>query len=110
VDGKKKISVGISSTFTSPFFTSGAWYQWVAVSVSQLSFTTSQSSLRSARRVAGPFSEVAGFWPTTTAPRTFPCAIASKVARCEWSPRIFGCQSYPKSFSAVPASPYIDFR
>jgi len=28
----------------------------------------------------------------------------------EWSPSIRGCQAKPKSFSAVAASPYIDFR
>src|SRR6266566_3591763 len=52
VEGKKKISVLLSAIFTSPFFTSGPRYQWVAVSVSQLSFTTSQSSWRSACRGA----------------------------------------------------------
>ncbi len=93
VEGKKKISVLMSAMFTSPFFTSGARYQWVAVSVSQLSFTTSQSSWRSARRVAVPFSDVAGFCPTTTMPLILPSAIAAKQAMWEWSPRIFGCQS-----------------
>src|SRR2546427_4060841 len=57
VDGKKKISVLMSSIFTSPLFTSGPKYQCVAVSVSQLSLTTSQSSWRSARRVAPPLSD-----------------------------------------------------
>src|SRR5437762_5170942 len=84
VDGKKKISVLISAIFVSPLFTSGARYQWVAVSVSQLSFTTSQSSWRSARRVAVPLSDVAGFCPTITAPLIFPSAIAAKQAMCEW--------------------------
>jgi len=93
VEGKKKISVLMSATLTSPFFTSGPRYQCVAVSVSQLSFTTSQSSCRSASRVAPPLSEVAGFWPTQHIPFTLPSAMAAKLAMCEWSPRIFGCQS-----------------
>src|SRR5439155_1670995 len=70
VEGKKKISVLMSAVFTSPLFTSGARYQYVAVSVSQLSFTTSQSSCRSARRVAVPLSDVAGFCPTQHIPFT----------------------------------------
>jgi hypothetical protein len=61
VEGKKNTSVLMSSIFTSPLFTSGARYQYVALSVSQLSFTTNQSSWRKARRVAPPLSEVAGF-------------------------------------------------
>src|SRR2546430_4025730 len=94
VDGKKKTSVWLSSILTSPRFTSGPRYQCVAVSVSQLSLTTSQLSCRNAPRVAPPLSEVAGFWPTHTIPLTLPSAMAANEAMCEWSPRIFGCQSY----------------
>src|SRR2546426_7661943 len=68
----------MSAIFTSPFFTSGPRYQWVAVSVSQLSFTTSQSSWRIASRVALPLREVAGFWPTQHIPLTLPSAMAAK--------------------------------
>src|SRR3989442_1041997 len=78
VDGKKKISVLMSAIFTSPFFTSGPRYQCVAVSVSQLSFTTSQSSCRSATRVAPPLSEVAGFWPPQHIPLTGPADVAEQ--------------------------------
>src|SRR5437867_9783681 len=66
----------MSSISTSPLFTSGARYQYVAVSVSQLSFTTTQSSCRSARRVAPPLSEVAGFCPTQHIALTLPSAMA----------------------------------
>ncbi len=83
----------MSAIFTWPFFTSGPKYQCVAVSVSQLSFTTSQSSWRRACRVAVPLSEVAGFCPTQHIPFTLPSAIAAKVAMWEWSPRILGCKS-----------------
>src|SRR5439155_6630860 len=93
VEGKKKTSVLMSLILTSPLFTSGARYQYVAVSVSQLSFTTTQSSCRSARRVAPPLSEVAGFCPTQHIALTLPSAMAAKLAMWEWSPRIFGCQS-----------------
>jgi len=83
VEGKKKISVLMSAIFTSPFFTSGPRYQCVAVSVSQLSFTTSQSSWRIASRVALPLREVAGFWPTQHIPLTLPSAMAAKLAMWE---------------------------
>ena len=65
----------------------------MAVSVSQLSFTTSQSSLRMAARWAEPLSDVAGFCPTQSIPLTFPSAIAAITAMWEKSPKIFGCQS-----------------
>src|SRR5882762_10633184 len=77
VEGKKKISVLMSAIFTSPLFTSGPRYQCVAVSVSQLSLTTSQSSWRIASRVAVPLSEVAGFWPTQHIPFTLPSTMAA---------------------------------
>src|SRR5437879_3239083 len=100
----------MSALLTSPFLTSGAFFQKVAVSVSQLSFTTSHSSFLSADRSSLAFSDVAGFWPTQNIPFTLPAFIATNMAMCEWSPRIFGCQSQPNWFSLVAASPYTDFR
>ena len=93
VAGTKKTSVLMSAVFTSPFLTSGAFLQKVAVSVSQLSFTTSHSSFLSAARSSLAFSDVAGFCPTQNIPFTLPAFIATNIAMCEWSPRIFGCQS-----------------
>src|SRR2546429_72500 len=57
LEGKKKISVLMPAIFTSPLFTSGAKSQCVAVSVGRLPFPTTQSSRRSACRVAPPLSE-----------------------------------------------------
>jgi hypothetical protein len=48
--GRKKISVPISSVFSSPDSISGLSYQKAADSISARSRTTSQSSLASARR------------------------------------------------------------
>ena len=59
--GKKKISVWMSWLRTWPVVTSGAFFQKVAVSVSQLSLTTSHSSLPSPLRSTLALSEVAGF-------------------------------------------------
>src|SRR2546428_12562296 len=100
----------MSAIFASPLFTSGARYQCVAVSVSQLSLTTSQSSCRSARRVAPPLSDVAGFWAPQHIPLTLPSTIPAEVAMWEGAPRVFGGQSQPKSFSAGPAAPDTDLE
>ena len=92
-DGKKKISVLMSAGFTWPFFTSGAFFQKVALSCSQLSLTTSHSSARMPARSMRALSDVAGFWPMRSMPFTLPSFMATNIGRCEWSPRIFGCQS-----------------
>ena len=64
--GMKKISVGISSVFSSPDSISGLSYQNDADSISTRSRTTSQSSFASASRLALPFAEpTAGFSPAT---------------------------------------------
>ena len=49
-DGKKKTSVLISSILTSPFLISGAFFQKVALSWTQLSLTASHSSRRNPAR------------------------------------------------------------
>lgn len=73
----------MSAVLTSPFFTSGALFQKFAVSVIQLSFTTSHSSfLRPARSIFA-LSDVAGFWPMQIMPFTFPAFIAANIAMCE---------------------------
>src|SRR5258706_5995767 len=100
----------MSAVLTVPFLTSGAFFQNIAVSVSQLSFTTSHSSFLRPDRSSLAFSEVAGFCPTQNIPFALPAFIATNMAMCEWSPRIFGCQSQPYWFSGVAASPYTDFR
>ncbi len=62
--GRKKISVGISSGFSSPDSTSGLSYQNDADSISTTSRTTSQSSLARPSRCAFPFAcPTAGFSP-----------------------------------------------
>jgi hypothetical protein len=50
-------------------------------------------------------TDVAGFCPTQNIPCTLPAFIATNIAICEWSPRIFGCQSQPNWFSLVATSP-----
>jgi hypothetical protein len=82
-DGRKKISVLMSATLTSPLLTSGAFFQKVALSCSQLSLTTSHSSLRIAARSSFALSEVAGFWPTSSMPFTRPSFMATNIGRCE---------------------------
>src|SRR6266516_4318716 len=52
-DGKKNTSVLMSAGWTRPPFTSGAVFQNVADSVTQLSFTTSHSSVATQRHDAG---------------------------------------------------------
>src|SRR5882724_12225763 len=99
----------MSAVLISPFLISGAFFQKVAVSVSQLSFTTSHSSFLNAERSNLALSDVAGFCPTQNIPFTAPAFIATNMAMCEWSPRIFGCQSQPNWFSWVAVSPYTDF-
>src|SRR4030095_7972695 len=99
----------MSAVLTSPFFTSGAFFQKVGAPGSQLSFTTSHSSFLNAERSSLAFTDVAGFWPTQNIPLTLAAFIATNMAMCEWSPRIFGCQSQPNWFSLVAASPYMDF-
>ena len=108
--GKKNTSVRMSWLRTWPRVISGLFCQKVAVSVSQLSFTTSHSSLARPLRSTLALSEVAGFWPTQRSPFTRPSFMATNIGRCEWSPMILGCQSYPKSLSVVAAAPYIDLR
>src|SRR5882724_12942508 len=108
--GKKKTSVWTSALFRWPLAISGLFCQKVAVSVSQLSLTTSHSSLASPLRSTLALSEVAGFWPTQSIPFTRPSFIATNIGRCEWSPMILGCQSYPKSLPVVAAAPYMDLR
>ena len=62
--GRKKISVGISSVFSSPDSISGLSYQKAADSISTTSRTTSQSSFASARRCRLEFElPTAGFSP-----------------------------------------------
>jgi len=92
-DGKKKTSVLMSAGLTLPLFTSGAACQKVALSVTQLSLTTSHSSLAMPRRSSSALSDVAGFWPMQSMPFTRPSFMATNIGRCEWSPRILGCQS-----------------
>src|SRR5438132_10951164 len=102
--------VRMCADLISASLTSAAYFQKVAVSVGQLSFTTSHSSFLSADRSSLAFSDVAGFCPTQNNPFTLPAFIATNMAMWEWSPRIFGCQSQPNWFSFVAASPYTDFR
>src|SRR4029453_5137392 len=109
-DGRKNTSVWMSCGLTFPLLTSGAFFQKVAVSVSQLSFTTSHWSLPRPLRSRLAWSDVAGFWPMQYMPLTRPSAMAANIAMCEWSPRIRGCQPKPKSFSGVAAAPYMDLR
>ena len=92
-DGKKKTSVLMSAGLTLPLFTSGADCQKVALSVTQLSLTTSHSSLAMPRRSSSALSDVAGFCPMQSMPFTRPSFMATNIGRCEWSPRILGCQS-----------------
>ncbi len=63
-----------------------------------------------AARSSRAFSEVAGFCPTQSMPLTLPSFMATNIGRCEWSPRILGCQSQPNPFSRVAAGPYMDLR
>src|SRR5438128_12678232 len=99
----------MSAVLIVPSLTSGAPFQKLAVSVSQLSFTTSHSSFLNAERSSLALSDVAGFCPTQYIPFTAPAFIATNMAMCEWSPRILGCQSQPNWFSRFAASPYTDF-
>ena len=69
----------MSAVLTSPLLTSGAFFQKVAVSCSQLSLTTSHSSLRIAARSSLALSDVAGFWPTQNMPFTLPSFIATNI-------------------------------
>ena len=80
-DGKKKISVLMSAGFTSPPFTSGASFQNVALSCSQLSLTTSHSSFLSPARSMRALSDVAGFCPTSSMPFTLSSFIATNIGR-----------------------------
>ena len=92
-DGKKKTSVLMSPSFTVPLLTSGAVFQNVAVSVTQLSLTTSHSSFPRPRRSTSALIEVAGFCPMQSMPFTRPSFMATNIGRCEWSPMILGCHS-----------------
>ena len=82
-DGKKKISVLMSAGLISPRLISGAFFQNVALSCSQLSLTTSHSSLRIPARSSRALSEVAGFWPISSMPFTLPSFIATNIGRWE---------------------------
>ena len=82
-EGKKKISVLMSAGLTSPLLISGAFFQNVALSCSQLSLTTSHSSLRMPARSSRALSEVAGFWPISSMPLTRPSFIATNIGRWE---------------------------
>ena len=72
---------------------SGLFCQNVAVSVSQLSLTTSHSSRARPLRSTLALRDVAGFWPTHSIPFTRPSFMATNIGRWEWSPMILGCQS-----------------
>src|SRR5258706_5107841 len=98
----------MSAVLTVPFLTSGAFFQNIAVSVSQLSFTTSHSSFLRPDRSSLAFSEVAGFCPTQNIPLTLPAVIPTNMAMCEGWPRIFGWQSQPDLVFRVAAVPCTD--
>ena len=90
--GKKKTSVLI--VFGSG--ASGPLYQKHALSISNQSRTTSQSSSVSPLRLSPAFGEpAAGFWPKRKKPRTSPRAMRIAVASCEWSSSMRGSQSKP---------------
>ena len=78
--GRKKTSVAISCVRSSPVSISGASYQKEAVSISQKSRTTSQSSSARARRWSLPLADpTAGFSPITKNPATLPSAMSRAV-------------------------------
>jgi hypothetical protein len=76
--GRKKTSVAISSLRISPVSISGPSFHHVALSISEKSRTTSQSSLDIPSRCMLVLAEpTAGFWPNRKYPLTDPsiCAI-----------------------------------
>ena len=71
----------MSSGRTSPDSTSSESYQNEAVSISERSRTTSQSSFARASRWSLAFADpTVGFWPTAKKPFTPPSSIFSIVA------------------------------
>ena len=91
-EGKKKTSVWMSSVRIEPSATSGALYQKAAVSVSKLSLTTSQSSLRQRRALEARVlaDRRPGSGPWRTCPCTRPSAMATIIGMWEWSPEMRG--------------------
>ena len=78
--GRKNTSVGMSSVRSSPVSISGASCQNEAVSISQKSRTTSQSSWARAWRWSLPLADpTAGFSPMTKKPGTLPSIMSRAV-------------------------------
>ena len=79
--GMKNTSVPMSSVRSSPRSISGPSFQKLAVSTSNRSRTTSQSSSAIAKRCRRELAEpTAGFWPATIMPSTVPSSMPSTDA------------------------------
>src|SRR2546427_12395785 len=90
-EGKKKTSVLMSWVLTSPLLTSGAFRQKVALSCTQLSLTTSHSSLRRPARSRRAFNEAARFLPGSIIPFNLQFVIPPNLDRSEADPKELGC-------------------
>ena len=77
----------MSSVRSSPLSISGPSFHQLALSISEKSRTTSQSSSAIASRCIAAFAEpTAGFSPMTKYPRHVPFSISSIVSYVLWSP------------------------